>query len=301
MKVETMEACEDSRLRAELTAVRTIAGVTGGSALLRQGDELIAVHDDAFRVTRIALPALTSTPWILAGDGRVLPKAEKPDFEAAVRLSDGVILVLGSGSTPLRCRIARLDVARRTGSVGERPDLYAALTRALGTGARPNIEGAVADARRLELFHRGSGGAPSAILELPATALLEPEPIADVAAIRWCVLGALDGVPLAFTDAAALPDGRVAFAAAAEDTVNAVADGPVAGSVLGVLDGARSQARWTRLLDVDGTPYRQKAEGLVVDADARGGWILTDADDASSSAALGRVTLSGFAERFDAR
>lgn len=293
MKTSTIEAREDPRLRAELTAVVRIAGVTGGSALLRHGGELIAVHDDAFRVTRIGLPSLAPAPWIIADDGRVLPKAEKPDFEAALDLGGGRVMVLGSGSTPRRCRIALLDVDRGAAEIRERPDLYAALERALGTGERPNIEGAVSDAARVELFHRGSGGAPSAILEVPREVL--DGSAAGVTAVRCARLGTLDGVPLAFTDAALLLGGRVAFLAAAEDAPNAIADGPVTGSVLGVLDATRTHAVWTRILDMQGKPYRQKAEGLVVEADARAGWILTDADDAAIGAELGRIALSGFA------
>lgn len=292
MNTSTIEAREDCGLRARLSGVARVAGVTGGSALLRHGAELVAVHDDAFRVTRIALPSLTPAPWIIADDGRVLPKLEKPDFEAALDLGDGRIMVLGSGSTPRRCRVALLDVDRRAAEIHDRPYLYAALQRALGTGERPNIEGVVADGDRVELFHRGSGGAPSAILEVQRSALHGQA--ADVIAVRYTRLGTLDGVPLAFTDAALLTDGRVAFLAAAEDTKDAVADGPVTGSVVGVLDATRTHAAWTRILGADGGPYRQKAEGLVVEADARAGWILTDADDAAIGAELGRIELTGF-------
>jgi hypothetical protein len=222
----------------------------------------------------------------------VLAKADKPDFEAALEI-DGRIVVLGSGSTPRRCHLAFLDVDRRVAEIRDRADLYAELERALGTGERPNIEGAVAAHERVELFHRGSGAAPSAILEVSRAALLEPA--VQVSAVHYARLGAIDGVPLHFTDAAALPGGRVAFLAAAENTPDAIADGPVMGSVLGVLDATRSHAVWTRILDADGKPYRQKAEGLVIDAGGDGAFILTDADDAAIGAELGRLALVGFA------
>jgi hypothetical protein len=109
-------------------------------------------------------------------------------------------------------------------------------------------------------------------------------------------LGALDGIALGFTDAAALPRERTAFTAAAEDAPDAIADGPVAGSVLGIVEGTGrgATARWTRLVDAHGAPFRAKVEGLVIDADCRGAWILTDADDAASLTLLGRVELTGF-------
>jgi len=110
-------------------------------------------------------------------------------------------------------------------------------------------------------------------------------------------LGALDGVPLAFTDVAAITPRRTGYLAAAERTDDALTDGPVAGSVLGVIerDGLRTRARWTQLTDTDGRPSRDKVEGLVLDDDLRGGWVLTDSDDADIPALLGRLALDGFA------
>ena len=49
-------------------------------------------------------------------------------------------------------------------------------------------------------------------------------------------LGEVEGVGLAVTDAAALPDGRTLFSAAAEDTPNAVDDGPVVATALVLVD-----------------------------------------------------------------
>jgi hypothetical protein len=113
-----------------------------------------------------------------------------------------------------------------------------------------------------------------------------------VLGVEWFDLGALDGIQLSFTDAAAFADGRCAFVATAEDTADPLLDGPVAGSVIGVLDGF--EARWTPLRGPAAVPFRQKVEGLALDANRRGGWILTDADDPARPALLGRVTLAGF-------
>jgi hypothetical protein len=66
----------------------------------------------------------------------------------------------------------------------------------------------------------------------------DPATIA-VDAVRRYDLGDLGGLPLAITDAVALGDGRICVSATAEDAPDAIADGPVAGSVLGLLaDGA---------------------------------------------------------------
>jgi hypothetical protein len=90
-------------------------------------------------------------------------------------------------------------------------------------------------------------------------------------------LGELGGVPLGFTDLAALPDGRLAFSAAAEASDNAYADGAVAGSVLGWLtpDGrVEFLGRLPGALKVEGIAVQPMPGGLewllVTDADARG-------------------------------
>ncbi|HEX5046181.1 MAG TPA: hypothetical protein VFX89_03590 [Gammaproteobacteria bacterium] len=282
-------AIEDPRLEAIVAATHPVAGLASGSALLRAGDMLWAIHDDAFRVTRIALPSFETSHWTFAGDGAPLPKSAKPDFESALRTPGGTIHLLGSGSAPARCRIARLRPDVETASLDDRPQLYRAVSEALGGGALPNVEGAIVERERLRLFHRGTGVGPSAIADLPFGCLYHEPP--RVLALDLFELGALDGVPLAFTDAAAIGDGRCAFVATAEATADPVLDGPVAGSVLGVLEGVA--ARWTRLRYADGRAFPDKVEGLAIDADGRGAWILTDADDPGRPALLGRVELCG--------
>jgi hypothetical protein len=288
MAAERIVAAEDAALGARVAAIHPLASVSAGSALLRIADRLLAVHDDAFRATWIDLPSLKLTPLLLAGDGMPLPKATKPDFEAAVRAPDGSVHLLGSGATPNRRAVARIDP--RTGSIGvtPRPELYRCIQESLPGGAAPNIEGAVFAADRLVLFHRGIG-TPSVIVDLPLDVLEGGAPrVLRTVAVE---LGTLAGIPLSFTDAAVIDARRIAFAATAEDAPDAIADGPVAGSVIGVLED-HNVARWTGLEGPDGALFRAKVEGLVLDA--AGAWVLTDADDPGEPALLGRVVLRGF-------
>jgi hypothetical protein len=108
-------------------------------------------------------------------------------------------------------------------------------------------------------------------------------------------LGGLAGVSrpvaLAFTDAEQGPDGQLWYLAAAEDTSDAVADGQVLGSVIGVL-GADSGS-WTQILEADGTRSSRKFEGLALDPDGTGGWLVTDADSPDRPAELCRVSMRG--------
>jgi hypothetical protein len=70
-----------------------------------------------------------------------------------------------------------------------------------------------------------------------------------------------------------------------------VDDGPITGAAVGVVRG--EQGRWAPLLEPDGTPSRRKVEGVALDADGRGGWLVTDPDDAEARADLCRLDLDG--------
>jgi hypothetical protein len=285
-----LTASEDRALAVRVVSLRSLVGVSAGSALLRVAGRLLAVHDDAFRVTWIEPVTLALEPWVLQGEGAPLPKRAKPDFEAAVVTADGAVHLLGSGSTAERCAIARLDVATRRAAIRGNPQLYDCIREALELDTRPNIEGAIVVGERLRVFHRGVGGRPSAAVDVPLGVLAGET--AQALALQWIELGALDGIPLGLTDVVAIDAERFVFVASAEDAADAVSDGPVSGSVLGVLTS--DAARWVPLLDVAGQPLRRKVEGLVIDTDGRGGWILTDADDARVPAGLGRIEIDGF-------
>jgi hypothetical protein len=102
-------------------------------------------------------------------------------------------------------------------------------------------------------------------------------------------LGALDGVELGFTDAVALPDGRWLFSAAAEARANSVADGPCAGSVIGLV-GADGALQSMRRLNGPG-----KVEGIdarVIGRDIEL-CLVTDADDPARAAWLWRARWRG--------
>ncbi len=288
----TLTATGNPALQAWIVTRRRLPGVTSGSALLAMGTRLLSVHDDALRVTWIDPATVTLVPQVLHGDGAALPKPLRPDFEAAVAIGDGTVYLLGSGSTPARCTIARLRGA--SVALYGHPRLYDSVGAALGLTGRPNIEGAAVVADGLRVFHRGANGAPSAGVDLPCAVLDGGEPI--VGGVLRLELGALDGVALGLTDVAVLGPDRYAFTAAAEDTADAVADGPVAGSVIGVWHeaGHASALHWVRLCHADGTPCTDKVEGLVVDADRRGGWIITDTDDPARAGELCRIVLEGF-------
>jgi hypothetical protein len=98
-------------------------------------------------------------------------------------------------------------------------------------------------------------------------------------------LGSVAGVGLAVTDAVALPDGRELLSAAAEDTPNAVDDGPVVATALVLVDGAEVLDA-APLPEVGGCVH--KVEGLALRS-VRDGEVrllaVVDADDPGAPSA----------------
>ncbi len=294
------------------------AHVRAASAVVRVGDRLLVVQDDAsfLAVVDPAAPRRAVAHPLDAGpdgarqfDDARGNKAFKLDLEAATTLEDGTVLVFGSGSSPRRESIvvlkggARgLDVDRPDLRVAHAPQLYAALRACTElSGSELNVEGAVTIGDRIRLFQRGNGAprgelAPvDATCELSAAALLAhlegaaPAPaIEDV--VQWD-LGTIGGVRLGFTDAARVGD-RLYWLAAAEASPDATRDGPVAGVAIGVLDEA-GDARFADVLH-EGAPFDGKAEGIVfAPGDPSRGFLVVDRDDPHAAAELWAFQLTG--------
>lgn len=249
----------------EVVAVHRLAfgpddPVRAASAIARLGDRWLVAQDDA-----------NHAAWWDPRSGwtdriRVFPsddgvdlfgeaagtKRRKPDLEAACTLpadeGDAVVL-LGSGSLPLRRRGASVRLAAAGGPVYRTADLgplYDRVTAAFGIATdQLNLEGACLVGDALRWFQRGHGGSgvASASIDLPWRDLVaaiegdaDPGRIA-LDRVRRYDLGSIGGVALTITDAAALGPGRIVVSASAEDSPDAVADGPVVGSVLGLIDG----------------------------------------------------------------
>jgi hypothetical protein len=286
-----LRAERDPALRARIQSITPLPGVRAGSALVHVGGRLLVVQDDALAVAWLDPRTGAIEHRALEGDGGALPKIRKPDFESAFVAANGSVTLLGSGSTAARYRAASLEVAAGGGGGVRFLDctpLFEALHERLG--GPPNLEGAVCLGDALHLFHRGAGGEPSAIIEVAASAIGDDR--VAVLAFTLCDLGTTaTGVALTFTDAIACGDAMV-YLAVAEDTPNAVDDGPIVGAAIGILAGGR--ARFTLLEEPDGTPSVRKVEGIAVDPETRTTFLVTDPDDPARPAELCRVDLVGF-------
>jgi hypothetical protein len=280
----TVVASREERLAARIRESWPLPGVRAGSALLRVGDRLLAIQDDAFAAVWIDPATRRTSPLVLRGPGGALDKQAKPDFEAAF-VHDGRIWILGSGSKPNRTGIARIDPDTREVVLLNALPLYGAIARELGVAA--NVEGAVPLADRLRLFQRGPGRSAKAnfTIDVPLDVLAGAAP--RILGVTNYDLGVLQGTFLAFTDAVALGK-HIVYLVVAEDTPDGIADGAIHGAGVGILGGGG--ARWDVLNEADGAVSKRKVEGIALDA-AGGGWLLTDPDDAKRPAELCRVEL----------
>jgi hypothetical protein len=297
------------------------AHVRAASALVWIEGRLAIVQDDA---NFIALVNADTTGSAKA-DHIILPegpdgrrqfddlrgnKAAKLDLESCITVVDGAVTTLvafGSGSTAARERI--LTVTFRGADAPEvrlipAPELYAALRAARDfAGTELNIEGAMLRSpSKLHLFGRGNGAARDGRQPVNATCRLDwpqlwkhlHDPSATAPRpndIRRFDLGDIDGIPLSFTDAIAW--GReTLFSAAAEASPDAIRDGHVVGSALGIMrdDGA---ARCTVLLREDGDPFIGKIEGLAEGTDPHTVFAVADADDPGTPSELCVIALEG--------
>lgn len=280
-----------SLVRVEVEAVQTLrftdgAPVRAASAIARLGSGWLVAQDDATHaawwrgdtVTPVRLfPAVESHDLFDSASGT---KHLKPDLEAGCEVEvDGrpAVLLLGSGSSANRMRAALVSlhggVPRATAA--DLAPLYAAVADSLTVPADMlNMEGACVVGNRLRWFHRGlpSAGLPTASVDLALSELVSV--VAGEGDVARLVpgrvirhdLGEVDGVGLAVTDAVALTETGadeplVLVSTAAEDTVDPRDDGPVVGSSLTILDGARVRAT-SALPKLDGKVC--KVEGLTV-------------------------------------
>lgn len=281
--------------------------VSGASGLVVTPSAFFVIPDDSHHLA--VFPRRGARPGrlvrLFAGD---LPrnfdqrKAQKPDLEALTLLAPegreggGTILGIGSGSTPSRARgfMLELDPDGKPKGKPKGVDL-GPLYRCLGKRVVDlNVEGAAATKDQLVLLHRGNGArARSAVIRLDLakvrTALQRRGALgADaVISVRAVNLGSLNGVRLGFSDASALPDGRIAFSAVAERTDNPYDDGECAGSAVGILEADDSTKVIGRIEGhkVEGIHARVTGSRLEL-------LMVTDADDPNRPSPLLRATFA---------
>lgn len=284
--------------------------LSAASGLVRAGDSLYVVPDDEQHLG--VFPATGNAPGalirMLAGE---LPatnperKARKADLEVLTRLPpfpgcpSGALLALGSGSRPTRRRGALLSLDARGAVIGASRSIdFAGVFDSLEHELPAvNIEGAVIVADRLRLLHRGTKRHPqSAWIDLHCPDVLRALGSSDAVDTATLVgtaffdLGTINGIPLAFTDGAPLPDDTVVFTAVAEDTEDGYEDGSSVGAAVGIADRS-GRVRVLEQLEVN-----LKIEGIEaqLEGDVIRLLLVTDADEERLPASLLAATIHGY-------
>jgi hypothetical protein len=283
--------------------------VRAGSGVRRWAGKLVVVQDDVNALALVDELTGSVTPLLLPPTSEGLRrfceqrgnKAAKLDLEACLVLPDGRLVAFGSDSTAARERVVVVDPEHRV-RVVDGAAFYAGLrAEPAFAGSELNIEGAIVVGSRIRLFQRGNGAAAGGVAPVHAVGDLELEDVVDwidraAHAPRLCAvlgvdLGELGGVPLGFTDAATLPDGRAVFLAAAEDSPDTYRDGQVLGARIGLLDG--DHCLLAEILDEDGRSTELKLEGIdLIGTTASGALefvVVADMDDPELPAVVARL------------
>jgi hypothetical protein len=284
---------------------RGLAFLSAASGLVRVRSRLYVVADDELHLGVFDADDTAPLHLVRLFDGE-LPaaekarKARKPDLESLLLLPpgddspDGSLLALGSGSRPNRFAGALLRLDARGDPLGRarRIDLEPLYRDLAARFDGLNIEGACIAGDSLLLLQRGLTPADSAAVRFDLAEMLAwidgrlpgaPRP----RSVRAIDLGRANGVPYAFTDGAALPDGSWVFSAVAEDRDDSYRDGPCVAAAIGVC-GSDDTLQSIELLE----PTR-KVEGIeatLVGTTVRLG-LVTDADDPHRPAEFGTTTL----------
>lgn len=305
---DTIQARLDPELSIRVLAARALhyttpatpdddrpAHVRAASGLAFSGGRLVVIQDDAAFIATVGHSEVAAIALPRGKGGRrrfevaLGNKLDKLDLEACVGVGDE-IWAFGSGSLPARERIAVVGFTTR---IVDAAKLYQRIREELGHAV--NLEGVARVEDQLWLFHRGNTGAgdpgPAIVrfgLEPFRRWLASTSPVPEIVGSAGYDLGRAERIPLGFTDAVAVGP-RVFYLAAAEASPNAIDDGRVVGSQLGVIDrqGVRATA-----LSVDGASV--KAEGIAFDpAHPRKAWIAVDPDDVDTAAQLLEIELVG--------
>lgn len=271
--------------------------IAAASALLRVKNHLLVLSDDERQMGIFEEGVDEPGTLIKVMEGATPSSSDqradhKPDFECMAhleafgRFEHGAILALGSGSAPDRDRATLLKLTSdgRPDSDFELVDLGPLYDRLRADIDDLNIEGGAVVGDVLRLMQRGNGpDGRNARVDLDAdavrSALDEGDPLHPdaVLSIEFYDLGQLMGVPLCFSDASPLPDGRMVFIASAE-----AGDGNV-GSSIGLMEPDGS-VEFNEPVDHD-----LKLEGLAVGVGEDGRvhvLMVSDADNPDQASPL---------------
>lgn len=231
--------------------------------------------------------------------GAVIPKIDKPDFEAMEMISDTEILVFGSGSkSPERDVCVLVEIGKEVTYKAYDISLFYNHLRSLKImhGYELDIEGLAFDVDLLYLFNRGRNiifsFSSQDFMAYCNTGMSFPIPKTNL-----FTLPKINGLQAGFTGASSFMEKPyLIFTAAVEDAPNAYEDGEILGSFIGIIEmknGAITDDFLIQQIPNPGFPL--KVESVIVDkirSETETDLILvTDTDGAPSEILRLRMTI----------
>lgn len=299
-------------MRATILQEIPLPNLPSASGIEIIGDVAYVIGDDSPFLYQLAAASLTAGPKLALFEtahfstGRI-PKEIKLDLECLTALTTPAgevgLLVLGSGATVSREQGFWVPIPGTSAAAASvyplsLSTLYAALRSWLPAGITLNLEAAAATATELLLFQRTVGSsAGNLVFRLPLAATLDylHHRIAQLPAIQYqqYALPTIDGKPAGFSGGTWFAN-HLFVTASVEDTQDAVLDGAVLGSFVGILDVANKSETplplaLARLQLPNGQPYRGKVESVAVRrriAEHQYELVLVTDDDAGGSTAV---------------
>ncbi|WP_205504175.1 DUF6929 family protein [Rufibacter psychrotolerans] len=295
MPLLTASCQSDSSPRQPTAVIRqkvVLEGIPSASGIERVGDRYYVIGDDSPYLFTLDknFKLVQQTPLFKAGplaEGRI-PKPVKPDLEAITQVTlegQPCLLVVGSGATAPRNTGYLLPITR--GGLGtpmtlNLTPLYRQLraNKAITGQAALNIEGLAADEEYLYLLQRYAPGGHNVLItytmESVTPFLLGREAAPKPTSILTWALPELEQIKTGFSGMTSALGGRMLFTASAEETPNAVLDGEIYGSLVGLLQAHSDETTQpakpqvvTPITEQDGTPYKSKIESICISGQDR--------------------------------
>ncbi|TPE43872.1 DUF6929 family protein [Pontibacter mangrovi] len=272
------------------------------------GDDSPFLYELNGKYEQVRRHALFDTTGVVQGR---IPKDVKPDLESMAAFTygrDQMLLLLGSGASQARTKgylvnlsekmqVQELDLKR----------FYTFLKQVLKleSEGQLNLEGLAMDKVYTYMLQRPLGGGTNTLLRFNSDDfkdfILVGGEMPAVAVYHFS-LPQLGGLAAGFSGAYAL-NGRLFFTASVEEAPNAIEDGEVHGSYIGVIDlralpyatdaAQPLQVPVVQLNDVEGAPYVGKVESLVVlKAEGQTYQVVVVSDDDRGHSELLEVELS---------
>lgn len=268
------------KLQIDIQKITELDSIPAGSGLLLQKDSLYIISDNAPAYYKLDIATLQYKKIAIKGYGQEmyeLPKRNKHDFESSVQLNikgKDYLLAFGSGSAARREILLMVE----TGKDGNQKRiplnlLYADLRQRYGMGTEDlNIEGAATCGDRIYLFLRKENLAVSMLKSDFIQHILAPDtgniPPSKAQLIS---LPGDNGIFSGFSGATEIKyegEDAILFCASLENTANAIADGAISGSYVGLLIKDEKEKlkleAIEQLMDIKGEVIPEKIESLVV-------------------------------------